>query len=52
MGLKRGYFVHIKDEGAGEAVIATSNQEAKKLRDLLLKILSHIYLSKLRQRDG
>ncbi len=30
-GLKRGYFVHIKDEGTGEAVIATSNQEAKKL---------------------
>jgi hypothetical protein len=31
MGLKRGYFVQIKDEGTGEAVIATSNQEAKKL---------------------
>lgn len=30
-GLKHGYFVHIKDEGTGEAVIATSNQEAKKL---------------------
>lgn len=30
-GLKRGYFVHIKDEGTGEAVIATSSQEAKKL---------------------
>lgn len=30
-GLKRGYFVHIKDEGTGKAVIATSNQEAKKL---------------------
>ena len=30
-GLKRGYFVKLKDEDHGEAVIATSNQEAKKL---------------------
>jgi hypothetical protein len=30
-GLKRCYFVNIKDELNGEAVIATSNQEAKKL---------------------
>ena len=29
--IKRGYFVKLKDEDYGEAVIATSNQEAKKL---------------------